>query len=61
MFFAAPRWSPDGRWIVAERLRLGFVHSDIVLIDVQQRTCADSPICGALDRHRRAGCPMEAA
>ena len=45
MFFAAPRWSPDGRWIVAERLRLGFVHSDIVLIDVQQRTCADSPIC----------------
>jgi hypothetical protein len=35
--FAAPRWSPDGRGIAAERRRLGGP-SEIVLIDAESRT-----------------------
>ena len=38
VFYAGPRWSPDGRWIVAERRRQGFGESDLVLVDVAQRT-----------------------
>jgi Tol biopolymer transport system component len=34
--FAAPRWSPDGRWIAAERRRLGGP-SEIVVIDAASR------------------------
>jgi dipeptidyl aminopeptidase/acylaminoacyl peptidase len=35
--FASPRWSPDGRWIAAERRQVGG-SSDIVLIDPSART-----------------------
>ena len=34
--FSAPRWSPDGRWVVAERRRLGAL-PDLVVIDVATR------------------------
>jgi hypothetical protein len=34
--FASPRWSPDGRWIVAERQRVG-ADPEIVVIDVAAR------------------------
>lgn len=34
--YASPRWSPDGRWIVAERQRTGSL-SDLVIIDVVTR------------------------
>jgi hypothetical protein len=36
VYFAGPRWSPDGRWIVAERRQDGGP-ADIVLIDVAER------------------------
>jgi len=37
VFFDAPRWSPDGRTIAAERHRAGAL-PDIVLVDVDTRT-----------------------
>ena len=35
--FASPRWSPDGRWIAAERRRRATGPSEIVLIDAATR------------------------
>jgi hypothetical protein len=41
--FNSPRWSPDGRWIAAERRRLGGT-SEIVLVDAQNATVRALPI-----------------
>ena len=49
--FAAPRWSPDGRLIAAERHHLGR-SSDIVLVEVATRTVR---AIAALPNHRSAG------